>query len=56
MTIADTLENDNFAFQEINMGDYDEDDKQFMYFDIDTKKLYDMRNDNHLLQLNETAH
>jgi|LauGreDrversion4_2_1035121.scaffolds.fasta_scaffold777525_1 hypothetical protein len=33
------------------MGKLDEDDKQYMFFDLETKKLYDMRNENHLLKL-----
>ena len=33
------------------MGKFDEDDKQYIYVDIQNKKVYDVRNENHLLKL-----
>ena len=52
-TMIDKLANDKSAFQEIDMGKYEEEDRQYMFIDIQTKKLYDMRNENHLLKLQD---
>ena len=54
MTIVDQLNNDRSAFQEFDMGQFEDEEKQFMYIDVQTKKVYDMRNDNHLLKLQES--
>ena len=35
------------------MGQFDEEDKQYMVYDYENKQLYDMRNDNHLLKLQD---
>jgi len=51
LTIIDQLMNDKSAFQEIDMGMFDEDDKQYIYVDIQNKKVYDLRNENHMLKL-----
>ncbi len=51
MTIVDQLMNDKTKFQEIDMGKFDEDDKQYIYVDIQNKKVYDVRNENHMLKL-----
>ena len=33
------------------MGQFDDEDKQFIFYDVETKKLYDMRKENDLLKL-----
>jgi hypothetical protein len=55
MTIVDQLMNDKTKFQEIDMGKYDEDDKQYIYVDIENKKVYDVRNENHMLKLQDLS-
>ena len=35
------------------MGQLEDDDKQYIYVDIQNKKVYDMRNENHLLKLQD---
>jgi hypothetical protein len=49
LAIIDQLMNDKSAFQEIDMGMFDEDDKQYIYVDIQNKKVYDLRNEKHML-------
>jgi len=38
-------------FQEIDMGQMDDEDKQFLIFDKDTGKVYDIRNERHLSRI-----
>lgn len=45
-------EQDNI-FEEIDMGQIDEEDRPFLLIDKDTGRVYDMRNENHLKKLNE---
>lgn len=35
-------------FEEIDMGQIDEEEKQFLLIDKDTGRVYDMRNETHL--------
>jgi hypothetical protein len=48
--IMDMLNNDNI-FEEIDMGQLDEEEKQFIIIDKDTGRVYDIRNENFLLKL-----
>lgn len=41
------------VFEEIDMGQIDEEDRPFLLIDKDTGRVYDMRNENHLKHLNE---
>jgi hypothetical protein len=50
---VDQLINDKSAFQEIDMGHYDEEDKQYIFVDIKTKQIYDLRKENDLMKLQE---
>lgn len=43
-------ENDNI-FEEIDMGQIDEEDRPFLLIDKDTGRVYDMRNETHLKKL-----
>lgn len=45
-------ENENI-FEEIDMGQIDEEDRQFLLIDKDTGRVYDMRNEMHLQRLQE---
>lgn len=45
--IMDMLNNDNI-FEEFDMGQLDEEEKQFLLIDKDSGKVYDLRNENHL--------
>ena len=40
------LNEDDNIFEEIDMGQIDEEDKQFLLIDKDTGKVYDLRNEN----------
>lgn len=53
LTIVDQLQNDRSAFQEFDMGQFDEDDKHFIIVDLQTKKIYDMRKENDLLKMQQ---
>ena len=48
--LMDILNNENI-FEEIQMGQYDEEDKQFLLIDKDTGRVYDLRNENHLQRI-----
>lgn len=48
--MLELLQNDNI-FDEIDMGQLDEEDKQFLLIDKDTGRVYDMRNETHLQRL-----
>jgi predicted transglutaminase-like cysteine proteinase len=43
----DSLDQDGM-FQEIDMGELDEEERQYLLIDKDTGKVYDLRNENHL--------
>ena len=45
--ILDLLNNDN-TYEEIDMGQLDEEEKQFIIADKDSGRLYDIRNESHL--------
>ena len=52
--MMDLLNNDNDnIFEEIDMGQIDEEERQFYLVDKDTGKVYDMRNENQLQRLQE---
>ena len=53
MTIVDQLINDRSAFQEIDMGNFEDDEKQYIFYDMATKKVYDVRKENDMLKLQE---
>ena len=36
------------------MGQFDEEEKQFIYYDIQAKKVYDVRKENDLLKLQDS--
>lgn len=50
--MMEMLNNDNM-FDEIDMGQIDDEDRQFLLIDKDTGKVYDMRNEMHLQRLQE---
>ena len=50
--MMDLLNNDNM-FEEIDMGQIDEEERQFFLIDKDTGRAYDMRNEVHLQLLSE---
>jgi len=50
--IMDMLNNDNI-FEEIDMGQLDEEEKQFILIDKDTGRVYDIRNEGLLNKLQE---
>ncbi len=50
--MMDLLQNDNI-FEDIDMGQLDEEEKQFLLIDKDTGRVYDMRNEMHLQRLQE---
>lgn len=41
------------VFEEIDMGQIEEEDRPYLLVDKDTGRVYDMRNENHLKKLNE---
>lgn len=52
--MMDLLNNDNDnIFEEIDMGQIDEEERQFYLVDKDTGRVYDMRNENQLQRLQE---
>lgn len=50
--MMEMLQNENL-FEEIDMGQIDEEDRQFLLVDKDTGRVYDMRNETHLARLQE---
>lgn len=52
LTILETLNNKS-AFQEFYMGDFDEEEKQYIFYDIETKKVYDVRKENDLRKMQD---
>lgn len=54
--IIEMLQNDQSGFfQEIDMGQIDDEDKQFLIFDKDTGKVYDIRNEGQLQRITKEA-
>ena len=50
--MMDLLQSEHI-FDEIDMGQIDDEDKPFLLIDKDTGKVYDIRNENHLSRLQE---
>ena len=48
--MMELLQSENI-FDEIDMGQIDDEDKPFLLIDKDTGKVYDIRNENHLSRL-----
>ncbi len=48
--MMEMLQNDNL-FEDIDMGQIDDEDRQFLLVDKDTGRVYDMRNETHLARL-----
>ena len=48
--MIEMLQNDNI-FEEIDMGQIDDEERQFFLIDKDTGRAYDIRNENHLQRL-----
>ena len=42
-------------FREIDIGKIDDEEKQFLIFDKDTGKVYDIRNEGHLSKITDKA-
>ena len=42
------IENGEGTFEEIDMGQIEEEDRPFLLIDKDTGKVYDIRNEDHL--------
>lgn len=55
--LIEMLQNDtgDGFFQEIDMGQIDDEDKQYLIFDKDTGKVYDIRNEHHLQKITDKA-
>ncbi len=53
LTIVDILANDKSAFEEFHMGDIEEEDKQYIYVDPASKKVFDVRKDNEFLKMED---
>lgn len=50
--MMEMLQSENI-FDEIDMGQIDDEDRPFLLVDKDTGKVYDIRNENHLSRLQE---
>ena len=52
--LMEFLNNDN-NFEELDMGEIDDEDKPFILVDKDTGKIYDIRNENVVQKLSNTS-